>query len=73
METITLFRDDIRKEGIRGTLFARREIFHILERPWRNNWPNKSCIPATDGVNGTPRTGDATRDSTIGTNFGITY
>jgi hypothetical protein len=28
---------------------------------------------ATDGVNGTPRTGDATRDSVIGTNFGITY
>jgi hypothetical protein len=27
----------------------------------------------TDGVNGTPRTGDATRDSVIGTNFGITY
>jgi microcystin-dependent protein len=26
-----------------------------------------------DGVNGTPRTGDATRDSVIGTNFGITY
>lgn len=27
----------------------------------------------TDTVNGTPRTGPATRDSTIGTNFGITY
>lgn len=27
----------------------------------------------TDGVNGTPRTGTATRDSTLGTNFGITY
>lgn len=27
----------------------------------------------TDGTNGTPRTGLNTRDSTIGTNFGITY
>lgn len=27
----------------------------------------------TDGVNGTPRTGDMTRDATLGTNFGITY
>jgi hypothetical protein len=27
----------------------------------------------TDGVNGTPRTGLNTRDSAIGTNFGITY
>ena len=29
--------------------------------------------PITDGTNGTPRTGTATRDSSIGTNFGITY
>lgn len=29
--------------------------------------------PVTDGVNGTPRTGDMTRDATIGTNFGIVY
>lgn len=29
--------------------------------------------PVTDGTNGTPRTGTATRDSSIGTNFGITY
>jgi len=29
--------------------------------------------PITDGTNGTPRTGNATRDSSIGTNFGITY
>lgn len=29
--------------------------------------------PLTDGVNGTPRTGTNTRDSSIGTNFGITY
>ncbi len=27
----------------------------------------------SDGVNGTPRTGDMTRDATIGTNFGIVY
>jgi len=27
----------------------------------------------TDGTNGTPRTGANTRDSSIGTNFGITY
>jgi hypothetical protein len=30
-------------------------------------------IADTDGVNGTPRTGANTRDSSIGTNFGITY
>ncbi len=29
--------------------------------------------PVTDGVNGTPRTGANTRDSSMGTNFGITY
>lgn len=29
--------------------------------------------PSSDGTNGTPRTGPATRDSSIGTNFGITY
>jgi DNA-binding beta-propeller fold protein YncE len=29
--------------------------------------------PITDGTIGTPRTGTATRDSSIGTNFGITY
>jgi hypothetical protein len=29
--------------------------------------------PYPDGVNGTPRTGANTRDSSIGTNFGITY
>ncbi len=32
-----------------------------------------SSIPVTDGTNGTPRTGANTRDSSIGTNFGITY
>ncbi len=30
-------------------------------------------IPLDDGTNGTPRTGVNTRDSSIGTNFGITY
>lgn len=29
--------------------------------------------PSSDGTNGTPRTGTATRDSSMGTNFGITY
>ena len=29
--------------------------------------------PYTDGTNDTPRTGANTRDSSIGTNFGITY
>jgi hypothetical protein len=29
--------------------------------------------PITDGTNGTPRTGTATRDSSMGTNYGITY
>ena len=38
-----------------------------------SNIADNTGSPATDGVNGTPRTGDATRDSVIGTNFGITY
>ena len=34
---------------------------------------NADLSPVTDGTNGTPRTGANTRDSSIGTNFGITY
>jgi len=33
----------------------------------------KTSAAKTDGTNGTPRTGTTTRDSTIGTRFGITY
>ncbi len=46
METIILIRDDVRAEGIRGTLFAKGETFHILERPWLNNRNDVSCIPS---------------------------
>lgn len=34
---------------------------------------NITSIMQDDGTNGTPRTGTNTRDSSIGTNFGITY
>ncbi|OGD52560.1 hypothetical protein A3K80_09170 [Candidatus Bathyarchaeota archaeon RBG_13_38_9] len=29
-----------------STLYAKDRTFHILERPWLNNSPNISCIPA---------------------------
>jgi hypothetical protein len=32
-----------------------------------------SCIPTNDGTHGVSRNGDNFRDSTLGTNFGITY
>ena len=46
METAILFRDDVRSEVIRGTLAIADKTFHILERPWKNNLRNESCIPA---------------------------
>lgn len=41
-----LIRDDVRAECIRGTLLVGNETFHILERPWLSNAPNRSCIPS---------------------------
>ena len=67
-----------------GGLSASQGIAYILETGTAGEdyrltgtatTPNRglSSIPVTDGVNGTPRTGVNTRDSSIGTNFGITY
>lgn len=63
-----------------GTLVAGQNTFTTAGNV-RNNAtidPTRStCMAATDprndGTNGTPRTGTATRDSSMGTNFGITY
>lgn len=48
-----------------------------IEHQFRSTDPfaNRTLIgdPITDTVNGTPRTGANTRDSSMGTNFGITY
>jgi hypothetical protein len=46
METAILLRDEVRSDVIRGTLTIAGKIFHILERPWKNNQRNESCIPA---------------------------
>jgi hypothetical protein len=46
MESILLFRDEVTPGYIRGSLFAKGEEYQILERPWINNRPNISCIPA---------------------------
>jgi hypothetical protein len=48
METAILIRDEVNSQVIRGTLKAKDRIFHVLERPWLNNKPNESCIPAGD-------------------------
>lgn len=48
METAILIRDEVSSQVIRGTLRAKDKVFHILERPWLNNKPNESCIPAGD-------------------------
>lgn len=44
MQSAYLIRDDISTECIRGVLYAKDEIFHILERPWQKNNQNSSCI-----------------------------
>ena len=41
-----LVRNDNRPDCIRGSFYLDGEHFHILERPWRNNTRNESCIPA---------------------------
>jgi hypothetical protein len=47
METVVLLRDEIYPSVIRGALYAKDETFQILERPWKNNARNESCIPET--------------------------
>ena len=46
MELVTLVRDDVSTACIRGTLGTRGTVFQTLERPWLDNAPNTSCIPA---------------------------
>lgn len=48
METAILIRDEVSSQVIRGTLRAKDKVFQVLERPWLNNKPNESCIPAGD-------------------------
>lgn len=38
-----------------------------------NDWSQNTNSPVDDGTNGSPRTGTNTRDSSLGTNFGIGY
>lgn len=44
MKLAYLIRDEVSSECIRGTLVAESDVFHILERPWKNNQTNNSCI-----------------------------
>jgi len=46
MKQAFLIRDDISAECIRGVLVIGGHAFQILERPWRDNESNISCIPA---------------------------
>ncbi len=46
MKQAFLVRDDISAECIRGVLVIDGHAFQILERPWRDNQSNVSCIPA---------------------------
>jgi hypothetical protein len=46
METAILFRDELGSDVTRGVLTIADKTFHILERPWKNNLANESCIPA---------------------------
>ena len=48
METAILLRDEIRSDVIRGSLSFADKTFHVLERPWKANQRDESCIPAGD-------------------------
>jgi hypothetical protein len=50
METVILLRDEVSPSVIRGTLYAKDKTFQILERPWKNNTRNESCIPETGDI-----------------------
>lgn len=45
MKTATLVRDAVSDDVILGTLTIADRTYHVLERPWRNNQRNQSCIP----------------------------
>ncbi len=44
--TVTLLRDAVSAIAVQGTLVAKGETFHCIERPWLDNRRNESCIPA---------------------------
>lgn len=50
METAILVRDEVRSDVILGRLTIANKTFHILERPWKDNLCNESCIPAGEYV-----------------------
>jgi|GEM_PF-1624888 hypothetical protein len=50
MQTAILVRDEIRSDVILGTLTIANKTFHVLERPWKDNLCNESCIPAGEYV-----------------------
>lgn len=50
MRLAVLFRDEVRRDVIRGTMSTGENTFHILERPWLNNQRNISCIPAGEYI-----------------------
>lgn len=46
MSKAFLFRIDKTCKYTRGYLIINGELFHTLERPWKNNRRNISCIPS---------------------------
>ncbi len=48
IKTAFLIRDYVGSDCVMGTMIAGLEEFQVLERPWKNNQRNLSCIPAGD-------------------------
>ena len=47
MKTLILIRDTLASSHTMGQLLTPGGLrLHVLERPWRDNRPNQSCIPA---------------------------
>ena len=46
MRTAVLIRDPSTSHGTLGRFVAEGLELHMIEPPWRNNRPNRSCIPA---------------------------
>lgn len=46
MRRAALHRDESTDHGTRGVLAAGGRRWQVIEPPWRNNRPNRSCIPA---------------------------
>lgn len=45
MRTARLLRDETSAHGTLGVLGAGKLELHVMEPPWRDNRPNRSCIP----------------------------